>query len=186
MLTFGLLLTLAVLQPPAVDSLAVYAAILEQVRGEFPARPVALARTRSGVECMPLCGVRTRDPDGTAETVLVAPEVEHSAELLDSLRARRLIDDTCAVREGVYGCIDYPQHLFIALGEITAHPKRGPEPVGDGVWVQVALLIPCAVDCAAQQGRTGYHPDAFGYWYLMRPGCDGTWTIVRRAPGFTT
>ena len=186
MLRIGLLfLALGARQPPAVDSLAVYSEILEQVRTEFPARAVALARTRSGVRCMPLCGVRLRDPDAAADTTVVnsAPEAEHSFALLDSLRTRGLIERTCGVREGWYGCPDYPEHLFVALGEITTHPEHGPEPVADGVWVQVALLVPCTRNCSHTSER--HHPDAMGYWYLLRQADDGTWEIVRRAPGFT-
>lgn len=188
MLKIGLLfLGLGAWQPPAVDSLAVYSEILEQVRTEFPGRPVALAKTRSGADCMPLCGVQLRDPDGAAGTTSGtsgAPEVSHSPALLDSLRTRGLIEHACATRDGWYGCPDYPEHLFVALGEITTHPKGGPEPVADGVWVKVALLVPCAANCSRTGGHA--HPDAIGYWYLLRQAPDGTWTIVRRAPGFTT
>ena len=186
MLRIGLLLALAVQPPSPVDSLAVYSEILEQVRAEFPARPVALARTRSGVDCMPLCGVRLRDPDGSAaDAVASAPDIDHSATLLDSLRARGLIEATCAVREEWYGCPEFPEHLFVALGEITDRPKQGPEAVAGGVWVKVALLVPCTGDCAARRASERYHPDALGYWYLLRQGTSGTWAIVRRAPGFT-
>lgn len=186
MLTIGLLLlALGARQPPAVDSLAVYAEILEQVRTEFPGRAVALAKTRSGVDCMPLCGVRLRDPDGAVDTtvVAVAPGADHSLALLDSLRARGLIESACAVRQGWYGCPDYPEHLFVALGEIAANPKNGPRPAADGVWVKVALLVPSTESCGP--AREPCHPDALGYWYLLRQAGDGTWTIVRRAPGFT-
>jgi len=185
MLMVGLILALGVQQPPAVDSISVYAEILKQVRTEFPAQPVALAKTRSGVECMPLCGAHLRDPDGTAAPVTPSPDIEHSAALLDSLRARGVIEESCAVREGWYGCPDYPEHLFVALGEITTHPIRGPEPVAGGIWVKVALLVPCIGDCATRRTSDRYHPDAFGYWYLLRQGADGAWGIVRRAPGFT-
>jgi hypothetical protein len=188
MLRIGLLLALSVQHPPTVDSLAVYSAILEQVRAEFPARAVALAQTRSGVDCMPLCGVQLRDPgNGAIEAVASAPpDVDHSVALLDSLRARGLIQDACAVREGWYGCPELPEHLFVALGEITSQPRRGPEPVTEGVWVKVALLVPCTGECTARRASEHYHPEAFGYWYLLRQEADGTWVIIRRAPGFTT
>src|SRR5687768_8713504 len=130
MLTIGLLIALTMQQPPVVDSVLVYSEILAQVRAEFPARAVALATTRSGVECMPLCGAGLRDPDGgTSDIVDSAPEITHSTELLNSLRSRGLVEDTCEVREGWYGCPDHPEHLFVALGEITTRPRRGPEPV---------------------------------------------------------
>jgi hypothetical protein len=186
MFTVGLLfLALGAQQPPAVDSLAVYARILDQVRTEFPARPVALATTRSGVDCMPLCGVRLRDPDAAVDTTVMAsaPGADHSAALLDSLRTRGLIERTCAVRQGWYGCPDYPEHLFVALGEIVTHPVNGPASVEDGVWVKVALLVPSTGSCG--QTREPCHPDAMGYWYLLRQEAGGTWVIVRRAPGFT-
>lgn len=186
MLKIGLLfLALGARQPPATDSLAVYAEILEQVRAEFPARPVALATTRSGVDCMPLCGVRLRDPGAAVDTTVMAsaPGVEHSPALLDSLRARGLVQQACAVRQGWYGCPDYPEHLFVALGEITAQPVNGPAPVADGIWVKVALLVPSTGSCG--QTREPCHPDAMGYWYLLRQAADGAWSIVRRAPAFT-
>lgn len=187
MLRIGLLLALGMQQQPTVDSLGVYSAILEQVRAEFPARAVALANTRSGVDCMPLCGVHLRDPgNGAAEAVASPPpDANHSAALLDSLRARGVIQDACAVQEGWYGCPEFPEHLFVALGDITSQPTRGPEPVTEGVWVKVALLVPCTGDCTARRASEHYHPETFGYWYLLRQGADGTWVIIRRAPGFT-
>jgi hypothetical protein len=186
MLTIALLLlALPARQPPAVDSLAVYSEILGQVRTEFPGRPVALATTRSGVDCMPLCGVRLRDPGAAVDTTVIVspPGADHSPALLDSLRTRGLIGHPCAVRQGWYGCPDYPEHLFVALGEITTRPVNGPAPVADGVWVKVALLVPGTGSCG--QTREPCHPDAMGYWYLLRRAADGTWAIVRRAPGFT-
>ena len=188
MLKIGLLfLALGGWQPPAVDSLAVYSEILEEVRTEFPGRAVALAKTRSGADCMPLCGARLRDPDGVAGAMTpadAASEVSHSPALLDSLRTRGLIEHACATREGWYGCPDHPEHLFVALGEITTHPKRGPAPEADGVWVKVALLVPCTDHCSQTGGHA--HPDAMVYWYLLRQAPGGAWEIVRRAPGFTT
>lgn len=176
---------LGVQPPPAVDSLAVYSAIMEQVKTEFPARAVALATTRSGVECMPFCGVQLRDPDGEAvETITSAPNIDHSVTLMDSLRARGLIQDTCAVQEGGYGCPGFPEHVFVALGEITEQPKRGPPPVTGGIWVKVAFLVPCTGECTAIRASEHYQPDAFGYWYLLQQGTNGMWVIIRRAPGF--
>lgn len=186
MLKIILLLALGVQPWPAVDSVEVYSTILEQVRAEFPGRPVALATTRSGVECMPLCGVRLRNPDeGAGETAPATSAVDHSVALLESLRARGLVQAACTVREGWYGCPDHPEHLFVGLGEISRRPTSGPEPVPGGVWVKVALLVPCTEHCAAGRAGEHDHPEALGYWYLLRQGTDGTWTVMRRAPGFT-
>jgi hypothetical protein len=185
MLKIGLmLLGLGAHQPPDVDSVAVYAEILRQVRTEFAADSLVLAKTRSGVDCMPMCGARLRSPDGAGSIVTDSAQIQHSVALLDSLRALRLVEYTCAVRDQWYGCPDYPEHLFVALGEITSEPRRGPEPVMGGVWVKVALLVPCKADRPDPAGDP-CHADALGYWYLLQQKAGGGWTIVRRAPGFT-
>jgi hypothetical protein len=170
---------------PGIDSVAVYSAILTQVRSEFPGRPIALAESRSDVECMPLCGAGLHDPNGPAEaTGLATPGVEHSPALLAALKERKLVDATCVVPERTFGCAEREDHLFVALGEITATPPEGPEPIEGGLWVKAAFLVPPTGSCAAPASDRACIPDAFGYWYLLHPQPDGTWIIVRRAPSF--
>lgn len=185
MLTMTLLLALGVQQASPVDSLAVYSAILSQVKEEFPGHQIALAETRSGVDCMPLCGVSLRDPDTHTNSPATRPaDVAHSRQLMDALRSRGLVDETCRVEEGWYGCRAYPGYLFVALGQITARPPRGPDPVEGGVWIKVALLVPCGERCTGPDADEMSHPEAFGYWYLLQPNSDGGWSVVRRAPAF--
>jgi hypothetical protein len=180
----ALLLAVTAYRASDVDSLAVYSAVLQQVRNEFPAHAIVLAETRSEVACMPICGAALRDPGGTAEPAPRIPKVDHSPALLARLRERGLIAATCVVPELHYGCADNVGRLFVALGEIAAAPAGGPAPEEGAVWVKVAFLVPCVRDCPTPGSESRHVPDAFGYWYLLRADACGSWTIVRRAPGF--
>lgn len=173
------------LQQPPVDTAAVYAGVLEVVRAERPALPVVLARTRSGVACMPLCGAGLRDPDRPPE-----PErnsiaaTEHSPAVIRRLMERGLVDATCDAAPRTFGCRGFREHLFVALGEVQESPVAGPRPVEGGVWVKVALLAPCGERCPKPGSDEPYFPDGYGLWYLLKPGEDGSWKVAERMPAF--
>jgi hypothetical protein len=181
-----LLLALMLQGYGATDSADVYAAILQDVRREYRGLPVALAETRAGVACMPHCGARIRDPDGAAAPEAPPGDGDHSPALLRDLRSRGLIDHVCAVVASRFGCSDYPGHLFVALGDLSAAPTGGPAAVDGAVWVKAAFLVPCthARRCPQPGSDAPYFPDAFGTWFLLKPGPDGNWHILRRAPAF--
>lgn len=180
----ALLLALSLQPGPEPDSVQVYAAILTQVRAAYPDLPVLLSETRAGVECMPHCGARLRDPDGGVFRLAEVPTGDHSPELLRRLKDLSLVDSTCLVQERVFGCLRHPRFLFVALGEISEAPKRGPAPVAESVWVRTAFLVPCRVDCRERSADEPYFPDAFGLWFLLRPRPDGSWEVVRTVPAF--
>ncbi|HEX2205155.1 MAG TPA: hypothetical protein VHG91_17720 [Longimicrobium sp.] len=172
------------LQVTPVDSAAVYGALLERVRAEYPAFPVVLSEA-SDVECMPICGAVLRDPDRSANPPTPRlPRRSHPPELLDRLRSRGLVDATCEAVALRFGCKGYPRHLFVALGEIEPHPARGPRPVDGGVWVRVALLVPCTNDCPAPGSTDPYFPNGHGLWLLLEPGENGAWAVERTEPWF--
>jgi hypothetical protein len=184
MIALAMLIAMGFQAGPAVDSVAVYSAILSQVRSEYPGQEITLSETRSGVECMPHCGAMLRDPGGVAPEPAVGPApVNHSPGLLRALRQRRRIEATCAVRPDDFGCSEQPRRLFVALGEISSAPRRGPAPVEGGVWVQVAFLVPDACGTGTRAAESSF-PDAFGYWYLLRQNDDGAWIVIQRAPWF--
>lgn len=169
MLALALAAALSVHGGPQVDSLAIYAALLQEVRTHYPGVPVVLAQTRSGVACMPLCGARLRDPDAPApaDTTPGPAPVAHSDGLLRQLRERALIDATCRVPADTFGCEGtFPGYIFAGLGEIQESPPRGPPRVEGGVWVKLALLVPCTTNCRTPGPDEPYFPDAFGYWSL--------------------
>lgn len=179
------LIRLALFPPTQADSVEIYSAILRQVEAEYPGQRVVLAETRSGVRCMPVCGVALHDPEGSPVPSAPTPEVSHSPGLLRELRDRGLIDATCAVQERFFGCEGYSGHLFVALGQIEHTPRFGPVPVDRGLWVQTAFLVPCASAVRDVPSGKSCHPEMFGYWYLLVPSENGTWTVARRHPGFT-
>ena len=179
------LLTAFALQLTPVDSAAVYATLLERLRAEYPEFPVVLAETRSGVGCMPICGAALREPDRPAPPP--APPVEaraHSPELIGRLRSRGLVDATCEARALTFGCKGYPRHLFVALGEIQPTLPQGRRPVEGGVWVRMAVLVPCTTDCPRPGSTDPYFPNGYGLWFLLTPGENGAWEVVGREPWF--
>jgi hypothetical protein len=180
----SLLLALSLQQSPGVDSVQVYAAILNRVRDAYPELPVLMSETRKGVACMPHCGAQLRDLDAEPADAAETPTGNHSSQVLDSLRRLELIDRTCPVQERVFGCLGHPGYLFVALGEISEAPDGGPAPVRGGVWVRTAFLVPCTTNCRERSADEPYFPDAFGLWFLLQPREDGTWEIVRNVPAF--
>lgn len=179
------LLAAFALQVTPVDSVAVYATLLERVREAYAAFPVVLSEA-SDVECMPICGAVLRDPDRSADPSAAPrmPRREHAPELLDRLRSRGLVDATCQAVALVFGCKGYPRHLFVAMGEIESNPVRGPRPVEGGVWVRVALLVPCTTRCPQPGSTDPYFPDGFGLWFLLNPDENGAWAVARTAYWF--
>jgi hypothetical protein len=180
-----ILLAAFALQQPAVDTAAVYAGVLEVVRAEHPELPVVLARTRSGVACMPLCGAGLRAPDQPPEPErdsIVA--TEHSSALIGRLMERGLVDAACDVAPRTFGCRGFREHLFVALGEVQESPVEGPRRVEGGVWMKVALLAPCGERCPKPGSDEPYFPDGYGLWYLLKPGDDGAWRVAQRMPAF--
>jgi hypothetical protein len=177
-------LVLALHSIPPIDSAAVYAPILEELRAEYPHLPIVLSETRSGVECMPHCGAELREPDGGWVPRSAAEAVDHSSALIEALRSGGLVDASCPVQPRVFGCADHPRHLFVALGEISARPAAGPPEVEGAVWVKVAILVPCDIRCPSADPDEPYFPDGFGLWYLLQPDRAGGWQVVRRTPAF--
>lgn len=182
-----LLLLMAVLgvqAAPAPDTVEIYSAVLEATRAEVPGVPVVLAETRSGVACMPHCGARLRSPgESPGPEERVEPQ-DHSGAVLQRLLGRGLIQATCEVPESTFGCAGRPGHVFVGLGEIQASPPRGPGPEAGGLWVRAAFLVPCMTRCAASDTGRPRTPDAYGYWYLLRPGETGRWRVIKRLPAF--
>lgn len=182
-----LLLALSfVLGAPVLDTAEVYAPILQEVRRQYRGIPIALAETRSDVECMPHCGAQLRDPGSAFQPDTARARIDHSESVLRSLRARGLIDVSCRVREMTFGCGDYPGFLFVALGAVSPAPVGGPAQVDGAVWVKAAFLVPCmyAGRCPRPDSHDPYFPDATGVWFLLQPGTDGEWQVIRRVPAF--
>jgi hypothetical protein len=171
---------------PVPDPAEVFPPILQDVRRQYRGIPVAMAETQSDVECMPHCGAQLRDPDSSFRPDTVRAQVDHSEAVLSALRARGLIDVSCRVQESTFGCGDYPGFFFVALGEISAAPAGGPARVEGAVWVKAAFLVPCLYTgrCPPPDSDDPYFPDAFGVWFLLQPGFDGAWQIIRRVPAF--
>ena len=168
-----------------VDSLEIYSALLQKIRGAYPGFPVLLAETRSGVACMPHCGATYRGrPVDERSTNAVEPQ-DHSPELLRRLLDRGLVQATCVVPERTFGCLGRRGQIFVGLGEIQASPPGGPRPVEGGVWVKVVLLLPCTVDCRPREPGEPYFPDGFGLWFLLKPHGDATWEVVTTEPAFS-
>lgn len=171
MLTLALLTALTWHAGPPVDTAAVYGAVLQEIRAEYPADRVVLSETWSDVACLPLCG----DPGNRQE---------HSAKTLRALRTRGLIEGTCRVPPNMLGCASYPEYgsehpyMFVALGEIEkSNPKGEPRgaPANGGVWVLGVTIR----GCADERCRT---PDASGYKYLVQRDKHGAWIVVWRRP----
>lgn len=180
MLSILVIAALAAFSEPKVDTAAVYAAVLSDIRAEHPGVPIVLAETRTGVECMPHCGARFQENALSAAAGPAGTPRVHGAGVIRSLRHRELIDATCTVKPRVFGCLGYAGHIFVGLGEISGSPRYGPPEVKGAYWVQVALLVPCKVRCEA--GRAS--PDGFGYWVLVHQQNDGSWRTGRRQPTF--
>jgi hypothetical protein len=163
------------------DSVAIYSVILEQVRADHPGTPVVMAETRSGVSCMPHCGAALAgEPPRHAREA----QTSHSRQSIRRLRKRGLINATCPPVRGTFGCPGHPRHIFVGLGDIAQNPPDGPPAANGGYWVKVALLVPCAADCASR-GEESAHPNGFGYWaFVQRPTTGGTWCVTRRLPAF--
>lgn len=175
----------AAVSPPVVthvDTAAIYSVLLRKVRDAYPGLPILLAETRSGVACMPHCGARFRGGAGGTEPPTSSQD--HSPALIQLLRDRGLVQATCIVPERTFGCLGHPGELFIGLGEIQTAPPRGPLPVEGGVWVKVALLVPCETDCRTPAPGEPYFPDGFGLWFLLKPRADATWEVVGSEPAF--
>jgi hypothetical protein len=185
MLMKFLVVALASLHEPSVDTAAVYSVLLQDVRAHHPGLPVVLAETRSGVDCMPLCGATYQGAPLAREGEHGRdPPESHSAALLRDLRSRGLAEATCVVPERTFGCRDHPGHLFVGLSEIREKPPHGPSPVDGGWWVRVAVLVPCRENCGSRQANEPQFPDGYGYWTLLRRGADGAWRLVGRQPAF--
>jgi hypothetical protein len=166
--------------PVPVDTTAIYSAVLAQLHTEYPATPFVLAETRSGVACMPHCGVAFRGASpGDSSTAQ-----DHSPALMEQLRQAGLIDATCTVPERTFGCAGPAGHIFVALGEVQTSPPDGPPAVEGGYWVKVALLVPCARGCAPADSGDGAMPNGFGYWELVKQDDRGAWQVARRLPAF--
>lgn len=178
-----LVVAVALLQTvPVPDTAEVYTVVLQEVRNDYPALPVVLAESRSGVACMPHCGADLRDAGQTAlPERLEADPMTHSPALLARLRERGVVQATCVVEPASFGCAGHPGHLFVGLGTIQRAPPGGPPAVQDAFWVKAALLAPSAAD----GGDDGCGvPDALGWWFLVTPTERGEWRIVRRLPAF--
>lgn len=179
MLTLAFWATLALQPQPAMDTVAVYAAVLQEIRAEYPGRSVVLSETRSDVECMPRCSGTVWSEDGKEPVTWE----EHAAELVQQLKHRGLVDATCRTRESVLGCRDYSGHLFVALGTIqgdTPQPGTGEDA---GVWI----LAVTHAGCSTPMGEKGCRFfDAMGIRYLVKKDEAGVWKVVRRRPKWMT
>lgn len=183
MLMYGLVAAALAVRTPPVDTVAVYATILREVRMRHPDVPVVLAETRSGVECMPHCGAIFQNGPEPGQRAHAENPRDHSREVIRRLREQALIDTTCAVPADVFGCgTIHPGHLFVALGEIRESPPGGPRPEAEGFWVRVALLEP---EGAASGSDASATPDAYGIWTLVRREADCSWTVVKILPAFS-
>jgi hypothetical protein len=175
---------LGVFTPPVqapVDSVAVYSAILSEVRTHRPGLPIVLGDSRSGVACMPHCPANFREGVLADQQEHRDGPTTHSPEVLSALLKRGLIEAWCKTPDATLGCHGHPGHMFIGLGTISAAPSRGPPPEQDGLWVRVAFLLPGSCDHVEEEAAC--FPDAFGFWYLMTEE-DGAWSVKRRWPAF--
>ncbi|HZG44156.1 MAG TPA: hypothetical protein VEY93_14505 [Longimicrobium sp.] len=145
----------------AVDTTAVYSAILREVRAQNPSSPVVLATARSAVECMPTCGAFSDVGDAQPD------ETTHPPALLDALRDAGLINSVCDVPIRTFGCTGLPGQVFVALGPITDDTPEGGARHEGAVWVKVAIIRPIPGDS-----------EAYGYRALVgQDGCG--WRVIR-------
>ena len=112
-------------------------------------------------------------------------EATHGPSLVAKLRENKLIDGTCSVTPGVFGCAEATKSVFVALGEIAARPEGSPPAVEGSYWVRVAILNLLPSPCSPTRDPEDAHPEGFGYWALVRQEEDGTWRLVRRLPAFS-
>jgi hypothetical protein len=152
MIAFALATLLLSRARPPVDTAAVYAAVVREVRAGHPTLQVALATSvREAFEPSPS-----------------APR-EHSPAVLRKLRSSGLVDATCTVPPNYVSCSGQETRMSLALGGIRVQERAVAEVPAGAVWVMASVILPCAGEC-----RT---PTASGVLYLLTQGRDG-WRVV--------
>ena len=142
-----------------VDTVAVYDAVLHEIRTEHPSLPVALsARPWDAEPCAAPC----------------AEPKPHSDRVLRRLRSEGVVDAVCVVPENHLNCPTEARKLFVALGRIRSTAPAGLETRPGGVWVRATTIVPCGSDCRV--------PEIIARQYLLTRDDTGTWRIRDTKP----
>jgi hypothetical protein len=134
---------------------------------------------------MPHCGASAPDESPIISEPRRRDETKHGPVLLAQLREKKLIDGTCSVSPGVFGCAEAANSVFVGLGDIAERPEGSPPATEGAYWVRVAILDMRRSPSSCPVDKDVAHPEGFGYWALVREQEDGTWGVVRRLPAFS-
>ena len=145
-----------------VDTAKVYAAVLHDIRSEYPGAQLALSATAWDVK------------DGEPPCADTASPRRHSAATLERLRSARLIDAVCVVPENYVNCPDEAGKLFVAVGGVRRGPPPGADTAVAGVWVLATVIPPCGGDCRV--------PEVTSTWYLLVQEGYGAWKVAGKRP----
>ncbi|HEX8691299.1 MAG TPA: hypothetical protein VF746_02565 [Longimicrobium sp.] len=153
-----------------LDSVEVYAALVAELRAAHPGLAIALDESPYEHCTPPFCDEVVAS--GRFPEVADLPS-RHAAGLVETLRRRGLIQETCRRAAGTVGC-GVRGAMYVGLGPIRDRPPGSGPPIPQGVWVQATTVVPCGPGC---------HADVYGDWYRLEGGAGG-WKVVQMLPAF--
>lgn len=132
-----------------------YAAVLREMRGQFPEREVVLTTTLARPACAPHCDER--------DAAAVHPE-----DLIGALREMRLIVGTCTPEPRTVGC---------GAGREVWAPDRMVVTFGPVAWGEDAAEVTAVVHWREEYRGRGID-SVRGYRYRLVPAEGGGWRVV--------